>query len=169
MIKYYAGYVEEHEAHLIGVGLTPDNLTRLKQGQPIAVNTDELGVPAPGCDFLISYAATPDEYGHQICEHFSRLNPNIDATLPCRIIDNVYCIIPIPRADHRCLYLLGLLPQAFSLLENRGIIVFRSRSRGNNAPTSIQLMINCGASVETLEETFYAKGMLNHETTIIKT
>lgn len=63
MIKFRAAH---DEGHIVGLGLSHENLKRLKGGQPIRINAESIGLP--GTTILIFAGRTEQTMASQLRE-----------------------------------------------------------------------------------------------------
>lgn len=64
MIKFIA---ETKAGHLLGLGITAENVKRLKSGQPLHVFCSQVGLPWPG-EILIFFGETESDIHEQLSE-----------------------------------------------------------------------------------------------------
>lgn len=171
MLKFSAGYIRHREAHLIGLGLTDENLqVLLVNNKPIHVTSEQLSLAGPGFDILIFAAKDQDGIKRRglelieanMSEETKRQAEKETVSLPCMHMDKTFYLFPFINGD-RGVFIVGLDEVAFAALRSRSFPTFRVRDPEGRR-MNVEVLMFWGSSVEAMEEGFYASGLITRDT-----
>lgn len=164
MIKFSAGFIQEREAHLIGLGLTDDNLNMMLRGQkPIHVKSEELGLGGPGFDLGIIAAMSFEGIQRIVIEAVKEKmggeEPKEKVSIPCMNMADKFWLFPFMGVNDRGIYIVGFTQDRFDMLRHGQFPTFRVRSPEKGF-TPLEVLMFWGPSVEIMEEQFAASGLV---------
>lgn len=173
MLKFSAGFINHRGANLIGLGLTDDNLRiMLTRQKPVYVTSQELSLPEPG--FRIGIIAAKDFGGIErtilsLCREIYGIDegnePEEAIKIPCMNMEDKFWLFPfIDETTGTAAYVLALTEDRFPLLR-RSPFTFRVRSTVPDF-VPVEVLMFWGSSEDSMEETFYAAGLISHETKV---
>lgn len=177
MIKFSAGYIPHRQAHLIGLGFTDENLhVLLHDNKRIHVTSEDLSLPAPGFDILVFAAADQEGIKRRGLELISdMMTPEVKAevekagdtvSIPCMHLGNTFYLFPFVVDSGRAIYVVGLDDVSYKALRRKSLPTFRVRMTGPG--TNVEVLLFWGSSRESMEEYFYASGLVTKQTRVTR-
>lgn len=161
MLKFNAGYIEHREAHLVGLGLTDDNLSKMLAGKPVYVESKQLELPDPGFTLGIIAAMSFEGIKHQVVQaveaRFGKSSEKV--TIPCVNMQDTYYLFPFVNGDGQAAYIVGFQQDRFEQFRRQGFPTFRVRSPEKDF-TNVEVLMFWGNTEDTMEEAFAAAGLL---------
>lgn len=161
MIKFSAGFIESREAHLVGLGLTDDNLSKMLAGKPVYVQSKELELPEPGFVLGIIAAMSFEGIKRQVVEALEAKFGKTDekVSVPCMNMADTYFLFPFVGEGGQAAYIVGFQQDRFEQFRRSGFPTFRVRSPEKDF-TSVEVLMFWGHTEDTMEEMFAASGLL---------
>jgi hypothetical protein len=164
MIKFNAGYIQDRQANLIGLGLTDGNLHLLRLGKPIHVGGEVLDLP--GFSMVIFSGVDKNGIQNRLLEIIEPYLVNKDENINVLHMDKTFYVAPFV-VNGRPIYAIGLDDVSYKRLREGKFLNFRVRfAEGEGTP--VEVILFWGVSEEILEESFYKSGMIGLKTKVTR-